>query len=651
MRYALSCALAAAFFLGLAGSVRAQDDSCAACHAAKDSGMPYASAADVKASVHGALGCAACHPGASEYPHPKQGNTLSCRTCHEAIFNKVSASGHGKAVIRSVGKGGLCLGCHGGSAHNIRRSSDPKSATHKLKQAESCDTCHKELYKQGISIFEPRLTYEASAHGQALAAGKPAAVCSDCHGYHDVGTLADARSHTTRNNIPATCGKCHKQELKDFSDSLHGAMAARGRKEAPVCTDCHGEHDMRPKTDKASMVYPVNVDKTCDKCHASERMAAQYGIPADRAKTYSDSYHAHALRAGNIKSANCASCHLGHLVLPAADPRSSVNPANLQATCRQCHKNAGPTMHVGKTHYNLSSSQDDIHGKILQIVRTIYILLIFGTVGFMVVHVTLDFQRKAIGGFHKNDERLYEVRLTLNERWQHAGLIATFTALAYSGFVYVYPDSFLRYPFFTGENGMAVRALTHRVAALLFMLLAVYHAWWALFTKDGHHRLCKLLPGTCDVKDFVHLQMYNVFGKKNPPRFGLITYMEKLEYWALIWGSTVMIITGLALWLREWTLGFMPKWVVDLLILVHYMEAVLACLAIGVWHSYWVVFDPEVYPMNWAWLTGRIGLKPPPPRPGPCECPAPEEKPAAEPEAKPAAKAEEKPPDKEEKKG
>ena len=196
---------------------------------------------------------------------------------------------------------------------------------------------------------------------------------------------------------------------------------------------------------------------------------------------------------------------------------------------------------------------------------------------------------------------------------EHQANAIVFTLLVITGLAQRFHEYRVSHWIILTLGGVDTLRAVHRFSGLLFMLLAGYHAWWALFTRDGKHRLCKLLPGTCDVKDFVHLQMYNVFGKKNPPRFGLITYMEKMEYWALIWGSFVMIVTGLALWLREWTLGFMPKWAVDLLILVHFMEAVLACLAIAVWHSYWVVFDPEVYPMNWAWLTGRIGLRRPPP--------------------------------------
>ena len=83
------------------------------------------------------------------------------------------------------------------------------------------------------------------------------------------------------------------------------------------------------------------------------------------------------------------------------------------------------------------------------------------------------------------------------------------------------------------------------------------------------------------------------------------SYIEKAEYWAVVWGTIVMVITGVMLWLNNWTLQFLPKWVIDIATSVHWYEAVLASLAIVVWHFYSVMFDPDVYPLDTAWLTGK----------------------------------------------
>jgi cytochrome b subunit of formate dehydrogenase len=85
--------------------------------------------------------------------------------------------------------------------------------------------------------------------------------------------------------------------------------------------------------------------------------------------------------------------------------------------------------------------------------------------------------------------------------------------------------------------------------------------------------------------------------------------MEKAEYWALVWGGAVMAITGVALWATNWMLAWLPKSVLDFATAVHFYEAVLATLAVFVWHFYAVIFDPDVYPMDTAWLTGRSSRK------------------------------------------
>jgi len=90
------------------------------------------------------------------------------------------------------------------------------------------------------------------------------------------------------------------------------------------------------------------------------------------------------------------------------------------------------------------------------------------------------------------------------------------------------------------------------------------------------------------------------------PGFGHFTYAEKVEYWALIWGTGVMGVTGLMLWFKVQFGTWIPRWWLDIATAIHFWEAVLATLAIVVWHFYQVIFEPEVYPMNWAWWDGRI---------------------------------------------
>ena len=97
---------------------------------------------------------------------------------------------------------------------------------------------------------------------------------------------------------------------------------------------------------------------------------------------------------------------------------------------------------------------------------------------------------------------------------------------------------------------------------------------------------------------------YNVGLRSAPPGRSAHSYIEKAEYWAVVWGAIVMIVTGLMLWGNNLMLALFPKLWLDVATSVHFYEALLATLAIVVWHFYTVIFDPDVYPMDTAWLTG-----------------------------------------------
>jgi cytochrome b subunit of formate dehydrogenase len=132
-----------------------------------------------------------------------------------------------------------------------------------------------------------------------------------------------------------------------------------------------------------------------------------------------------------------------------------------------------------------------------------------------------------------------------------------------------------------------------------------------LFDRKGRERLRGLLPARRDLNDPLRLFLFNLGLSEERPLLARWSYIEKSEYWALVWGSSVMIATGAVLIFHNAALAALPLWVIETSQVIHYMEAILACLSILVWHLYWVVYDPEVYPMNWAWLTGRSRLREP----------------------------------------
>ena len=95
-------------------------------------------------------------------------------------------------------------------------------------------------------------------------------------------------------------------------------------------------------------------------------------------------------------------------------------------------------------------------------------------------------------------------------------------------------------------------------------------------------------------------------GPRSEPRFERFSYIEKSEYWALVWGTILMGATGAILWFDNTFIGLLTKLGWDVARTVHYYEAWLATLAIIVWHLYFVIFNPDVYPMNLAWWKGTL---------------------------------------------
>ncbi len=597
--------------LFLALAARAEDNStCLACHAQKGTDAPFVDEAAFTKSIHGKNLCASCHSDVQELPHAPKLAPVSCARCHQLETQIYLNSDHGKAVAKGRVEAASCKDCHGHS-HTLLNSRDPESPVHRRNIPGTCARCHEDSKRMGqvrLTEKHPSVSYSHTIHGEAFAKGKlNAAVCSDCHGTHDLHSSANPLSRIYKNNIPETCGRCHQNVSTVYRESIHGQANKEGIKEAPVCTDCHGEHTIRSPKDPASSVWAGAITKTCSGCHESERITMKLGLPTHRLQSYMDTYHGLAYQRGDLKVANCASCHGYHDVLPSADPRSSINKANLVNTCSRCHPGAGHQLSGGHVHGEPAGRH-----WILTAVRMFYLILIPLVIGFMTLHNGLDLLRKALSGVPPpKPEEESEIRLTRNERWQHGILALTFILLAYSGFALKFPEAGWAKMFAPFEEGM--RRSLHRWMALFFCVLGGYHFIYLAFTQRGRTILKAFTPGLHDLKALAQHFSHTLGWRKAPPEHrGFYGYPEKIEYWALVWGSIVMVVTGGLLVFNNFTLKHFPAWMSDLATLIHYYEAVLACLAIVVWHFYLVIFDPKVYPMNWAWLIGKIRRKPRP---------------------------------------
>jgi formate dehydrogenase gamma subunit len=197
--------------------------------------------------------------------------------------------------------------------------------------------------------------------------------------------------------------------------------------------------------------------------------------------------------------------------------------------------------------------------------------------------------------------------MTLNQRIQHWILFACFTVLVLTGFALIYPFSAIADMIGISDP---VRRVVHRIAGVTLIATGIYHVLYVFVGRGGGRRMiAALLPETKDIWDAWTTLRYHLGLSQEKPQFGRFNYGEKFEYWALIWGTVIMACTGLMAWFQITVTRFLPGWWVDVALTIHLYEAILATLAILLWHLYQVMFDPDVYPMNWSWWNGRMSLE------------------------------------------
>jgi len=195
------------------------------------------------------------------------------------------------------------------------------------------------------------------------------------------------------------------------------------------------------------------------------------------------------------------------------------------------------------------------------------------------------------------------LRMNLSQRLQHAVLAVSFIALAITGFALKFPDSWLARVMGSSEP---FRRWAHRIAGIVLLAVGVYHLIYLAATKDGRQLVKDLFPVKKDLADVWAAVRYLTGLSGEKPKIGRFGYAEKMEYWAVIWGTIIMGVSGIMVWFKLDVTRWLPRWVVDVALTIHYYEAVLACLAIVVWHFYHVIFDPDVYPLNLACVDGKV---------------------------------------------
>ncbi len=200
------------------------------------------------------------------------------------------------------------------------------------------------------------------------------------------------------------------------------------------------------------------------------------------------------------------------------------------------------------------------------------------------------------------------LRMNFNERIQHFLLFSSFIVLILTGFGLKFPESFwVKWiVFIIGENAFEARGIVHRIASVVMIVASLYHLYYVIFTPSGRQLIRDFFPVKQDVADFRDSMLYLVGKSEEKPLMGRFSYVEKMEYWAVVWGTVIMGGTGTVLWFENTFLKYVGTMGMDVATAIHYYEAILASLAILVWHFYFIFLNPDSFPMNKAWYKGYL---------------------------------------------
>jgi predicted CXXCH cytochrome family protein len=318
--------------------------------------------------------CLACHSDPSlEHEFPS-GELLSLFV-DEDVFQ---ASVHGEQMF-------ACIACHteiSGYPHPVNTAWDRRD--YQIERYRQCRRCHPQQYE---------LTLD-SMHAQELAGGnREAALCTDCHGSHDV-----TSPYMPRHKISVTCSKCHSEVFEEYKESVHGAaLLEESNPDVPTCIDCHGVHNIQsPNTASFRAASP----QMCAGCHADERLMAQYGISHHVFDSYVADFHGTTLQLFEPdpdtppRQAVCFDCHGVHDIQWTDDAETGIGiKENLLVVCQECHPDVAANFPDAWLHHYEPSPERSWQVFYTEIFFTI---LTASVVAALIGHMVLDFGRLVV---------------------------------------------------------------------------------------------------------------------------------------------------------------------------------------------------------------------------------------------------------------
>jgi formate dehydrogenase subunit gamma len=211
--------------------------------------------------------------------------------------------------------------------------------------------------------------------------------------------------------------------------------------------------------------------------------------------------------------------------------------------------------------------------------------------------------------YPKRIKEEYLVRFNLRQRIEHIVLLIVFTALAVTGLAEKYYTAGWADWLIMNLGGIAMTRLIHRGFGILFSLAMFYHFIYLFFNTLLRHGKLTMLISVKDFRDILDSLRYSFGFSDKPLSYGRFDYRQKFEYWGILFGSLIMIVSGFVLMYPIWTTSFLPGQFVAASRVAHGNEAMLAVLTIVIWHLYDVIFKPTIFPADVTIFSGRISKK------------------------------------------
>ena len=594
------------------------DQSCMKCHEAEgvhkmvgDSVVSLkVGKEDIANSVHKNINCVKCHSDVSttlRRPCETAGR-VDCSNCHAEVSNVYAASGHGQAYEQKHANAPYCTTCHG--THIVKSRYDDTSPTYRTGIPTLCGECHRSgNTSPGMSGLKEQnafADYSSSVHGKGLTEKGllPSAICTDCHTTHYILKESDERSTVNPKNIPATCATCHKGIYDEYVKSDHAITVNDKKLKYPTCADCHSAHVI---SDISQDKFINEVTNQCGKCHS------------DLSDTYFETYHGKAYLLGSDKAAKCSDCHGSHSIFKSSNTNSAVNSQNIVATCQKCHPDANIRFTGYLTH---ATHHEKTKYPVLYYTFWGMTSLLVGVFGFFGVHLLLWLPRSFQAIRQKRKHRAvagsseHIRRFTKSQRITHLFVILSFILLALTGMTLKFAN--MDWANFLAKflGGVHAAGNIHRFAALITFGYFTYHiislvrtkkelrsTWFRfIFGKDS------LMFNKQDLIDFWGtIKWFLSMGPR--PSYGRWTYWENFDYFAVFWGVAIIGFSGLILWFPEFFTAIFPGWLINVAMIIHSDEALLAVGFIFTIHFFNTHLRPDAFPLDKVIFTGTVPLE------------------------------------------